>query len=53
MITYEEKIPTSEEYNYISDAVGWGIKEDKIVETALNNSLYSICAYDADKIIGF
>lgn len=52
MITYEEKIPTSEEYNYISDAVGWGIKEDKIVETALNNSLYSICAYDADKIIG-
>ena len=52
-IQYKEKIPTSEEYNYIADSVGWGPSENKIVETALNNSLYSICAYDGDKMIGY
>ena len=52
-IQYKEKIPTPEEYNYIADSVGWGTAEDKIVETALNNSLYSICAYDGDKMIGY
>ena len=52
-IQYKEKIPTSEEYNYIADSVGWGPSENKIVEIALNNSLYSICAYDGDKMIGY
>ncbi len=50
---YEEKIPTSEEYNYMTKAVGWGTKENEIIEIALNNSLYSICAYDGSKMIGY
>lgn len=53
MIKYEEKIPTPNEYNNITNAVGWGTRESKIVEIALNNSLYSICAYDGDKMIGY
>ena len=52
-IQYEEKIPTLDEYNHIADSVGWGSSENKIVEIALNNSLYSICAYDGDKMIGY
>ena len=52
-IQYEEKIPTPDEYNYIADSVGWGTTENQIIEIALNNSLYSICAYDGDKIIGY
>ena len=52
-IQYKEKIPTPEEYNYIADSVGWGSSENKIVEIALNNSLYSICAYDGNKMIGY
>ena len=52
-IQYKEKIPTPEEYNYIADSVGWGTVENKIVETALNNSIYSICAYDGNKMIGY
>ena len=52
-IQYEEKIPTPDEYNHIADSVGWGSSENKIVEIALNNSLYSICAYDGDKMIGY
>ncbi len=53
MVEYKEKIPTSEEYNYITNAVGWGTRDNKIVEIALNKSLYSICAYDGDKMIGY
>ena len=53
MIKYEEKIPKPEEYNYISESVGWGTREKHIIEIALNNSLYSICAYDGDKMIGY
>ena len=52
-IKYEEKIPTPDEYNYIADSVGWGTTENQIIEIALNNSLYSICAYDGDKMIGY
>lgn len=52
-IQYEEKIPTPDEYNYIADSVGWGTTENQIIEIALNNSLYSICAYDGDKMIGY
>ncbi len=53
MIEYKEKIPTSIEYNYLTNAVGWGTRKDDIVETALSNSIYSICAYENDKIIGY
>lgn len=53
MIEYKEKIPTSIEYNYLTNTVGWGTREDNIVEIALSNSIYSICAYENDKIIGY
>lgn len=53
MIEYKEKVPTSIEYNYLTNAVGWGTRENDIVEIALSNSIYSICAYENDKIIGY
>ncbi len=53
MIEYKEKVPTTIEYNYLTNAVGWGTREDDIVEIALSNSIYSICAYENDKIIGY
>lgn len=53
MIEYKEKVPTSIEYNYLTDAVGWGTREDNIVEIALNNSIYSICAYENNNIVGY
>lgn len=43
MIEYKEKVLTPMEYNYLTDAVGWGTREDNIIEIALNNSIYSIC----------
>lgn len=53
MIHYEEKKPSAKEFNYLTTSVGWGDREENIIEEALNNSLYSICAYEDDEIIGF
>ena len=48
-----ERIPTSDEFNTLTDAVDWGKRDNKIVEEALKNTLYSICVYDGDKLIGY
>lgn len=53
MIEYKEKVPTPIEYNYLTNEVGWGTREENIVEIALNNSIYSICAYENENIIGY
>ncbi len=53
MIKYIEKTPSAEEFNYLTDSVGWGIRENSVVETALKNTLYSLCVYDDNKLIGY
>lgn len=53
MINFFENKITADEFNYLTDKVGWGIRETTIVQEALNNTLYSISVYDNDKIIGF
>lgn len=52
-ITYIEKVPSSKEFNYLTESVGWGRRNDSIIEEALNNTLYSLCVYDGEKIIGY
>ena len=53
MLKIMEKIPTPEEYNIITNSVVWGKRDNKIVEEALKNSLYCVCIYDDNNIIGF
>lgn len=53
MIELIEKIPTVEEYNELNNSVGWGERNSEIVEEALKNSIYCICAYEENKLIGF
>lgn len=53
MIDYIEKAPSADEYNVLTSAVGWGSSEVGIVERALANSLYTVCAYDGERIVGF
>ena len=53
MIKYVEQIPSAEEFNYLTDSVGWGIRKHAIIEEALKNTLYSLCVYDNDKLIGY
>lgn len=53
MIKYIEQTPSAEEFNYLTNFVGWGTRENLIVEEALKNTLYSLCVYDDDRLIGY
>ena len=53
MIKYIEQTPSADEFNYLTNSVGWGIREKNIIEEALKNTLYSLCVYDNDKLIGY
>lgn len=52
-IKYIEKTPTATEFNTLTEAVGWGTRENNIIEVALKNTLYSLYVYDVDKLIGY
>ena len=52
-INYIEKTPTVTEFNMLTESVGWGTRENNIIEVALKNTLYSLCVYDVDKLIGY
>ena len=52
-IKYIDKAPTVDEFNQLTEAVGWGRCENAIVEEALKYTLYSVCVYDEDKLIGY
>jgi len=47
-----EKLPSSDEYNQLRAAVGWGVYEPTVIEKALPRSLYCVCAYDHAVIVG-
>lgn len=53
MIAYVENIKEEIEYNKIREEVGWGKVEKNIAKKALNNTLYSISAYDSGEIVGY
>lgn len=51
-IKYIEKTPTPSEFNKLTESVGWGTRENNIIEEALRNTLYSLCVYNENKLIG-
>lgn len=53
MIRIEENKISVNDFNYLNDKVGWGTRDGKAVEEALNNTLYSVSIYDDNKIIGY
>lgn len=53
MIKIVENKITANEFNYLTEKVGWGIRDINIVEEALKNTLYSVTIYDDNKIIGY
>lgn len=52
-LKYINKNPEATEYNCLTQSVGWGTRDEKIVEQALENTLYSLCVYDNNKLVGF
>ena len=53
MIDFIEKKPSAREYNLLTEAVGWGREPEGIIEEMFENTLYSVCAYDGEDMIGF
>ena len=53
MIRLDEDVISVEDFNYLTDKVGWGTRDANVVEEALNNTLYSVSIYDDNKIIGY
>ena len=53
MIRNLEHTPPAEEFNYLTNSVGWGIRKNNIIDEALRNTLYSLCVYDDNKLIGY
>lgn len=53
MIKIIENKITANDFNYLTEKVGWGIRDINIVEEALKNTLYSVTIYDDNKIIGY
>ena len=52
-LKYISRTPTCDEFNMLTEAVGWGTRDNNIVEEAFENTLYSLCVYDGDKLIGY
>jgi GNAT superfamily N-acetyltransferase len=48
-----DKIPSVTEYQSLRTAIGWHNHPIAIAEKSLQNSIYSVCAIDGDKSIGF
>ena len=53
MITYKEFTPSPQQFNMLTDSVGWGTRDESVVEKALANSLFCLGAFDGDALIGF
>lgn len=52
-LKFVKRFPTPAEYNMLTEAVGWGTREESIVEEALRHTLYSLCVYDGERLIGY
>lgn len=52
-INYIEKTPTVDEFNNLAEAVGWGRRDNNIIEEAMKHTLFSLCVYDNNKLIGY
>ena len=47
-----DKLPTAEEYNWLRRLVGWRQYQLEVIEQALPNTLYCVCAYRGAELVG-
>ena len=52
-IIIEQSIPDVQTYQQFKKLVGWTLTSDEVAEQGLGNSLYSVCAFHNEKIVGF
>ncbi len=53
MIIYEEAGITPDEFNALTESVGWGTRDSAVVEEALERTLYAVCAREDGKPVGY
>lgn len=53
MIKVKENEKSISNFNYLYEQVGWGTYDEEIVQTALDNTIYSVSIYDDENIIGY
>jgi len=51
-IVYEVKKTTPKEFNELAKSVGWKERKEDNLQLALDHTLFMVCAYDENKIIG-
>ena len=47
-----EQLPSPADYNRLRQAVGWGVYQEAVIEQALPNTLYCVCALNDGQVIG-
>lgn len=53
-LRFLEMNPSAEQYCMLRQSAGWlKLSDYKAIENSLDKSLYSICVYEEDKLIGF
>ena len=50
--TFEERLPSVDDFNRLLDSVGWRKLDSYIVQKVLNYSLYSLCLIHETRVIG-
>jgi ribosomal protein S18 acetylase RimI-like enzyme len=50
--TIVEKLPTPQEYNWLRNLVGWRTYQEDVIAIALPNTLYCVCAYRGEQLVG-
>ena len=50
--TIVEKLPTAQEYNWLRNLVGWRTYQLDVIDKALPHTLYCVCAYFGEKLVG-
>lgn len=53
MILYREQKISAADFNALTEAVGWGTRDRAVVETALSNTFYSVCAVEGGRLVGY
>ena len=47
-----ETLPSPDDYNRLRLAVGWSGYEESVIQNALPSTLYCVCAFDGEEMIG-
>lgn len=47
-----EQLPSAAQYNQLREAVGWGVYTEDVIERALPNTLYCLCAFVDGELVG-